>query len=152
VAELVGVRHGETPWDWRDAVLEDQPARATKLVPAVLAQPGVSGVKLVTQLGTALLGLGIARAKFDKNLRGRNLEDALFKMLLKNRPFGLLGYKDEAARWARLVPAWPQERIRRALEAATAADLALKSTTISDERAILIDLVLRLAIPARETA
>jgi DNA polymerase III subunit delta len=150
LGELVGVRHGETLWDWRDAVLDDQPGRAVKLAPAVLAQPGVSGVKLVSQLGTALVGLGIARAGYDKGARGRALEDLIFKVLLRNRPFGLLGYKEEASRWARWAPQWPESRIRAALRAAGEADLALKSTTISDERGIVVDLVLRLGLEKTE--
>jgi DNA polymerase-3 subunit delta len=153
VGELVGVRHGETAWDLRDAVLADETGRAVGLVPRVLAQPGVSGVKLVTQLGTALIGLGIARSAYDKGARGRSLEDTTFKALLRNRPFGLLGYKEEAARWAQWAPRWPGLRIRTALRAARDADLALKSTTISDERAIVVDLVLRLGVVERaETA
>jgi DNA polymerase III subunit delta len=146
LGELVGVRHGETLWDWRDAVLGDEPGRAVKLVPSILAQPGVSGVKLVSQLGTALVGIGIARAGYDKGARGRALEDAIFKTLLRNRPFGLLGYKDEASRWARWAPRWPGARVRFALKAACEADLALKSTTISDERAIVVELVLRIGL------
>jgi DNA polymerase III subunit delta len=149
VGELVGVRHGETVWDLRDAVLADEPGRAVALVARVLAQPGVSGVKLVTQIGTALIGLGIARSAYDKGARGRSLEDIIFKALLRSRPFGLLGYKEEATRWSRWAARWPEQRIRSALRAAGEADLALKSTTISDERAIVVDLVLRVGVTER---
>jgi DNA polymerase-3 subunit delta len=146
VGELVGVRHGETMWDWREAVLNGEPGRAVTLLAPVLAQPGVSGVKLVTQLGTALVGLGIARAIYDKGSRGRSLEDAVFKVLLRNRPFGLLGYKEEAARWARLAPRWPLPRIRAALRLARTTDEGLKNTTVSDERGLLTDLVLQVTV------
>lgn len=101
IGELVGVRRGETLWDWRGAVLQDQSGPAVALLPAVLAQPGVSGVKLVTLLGTALIGVGIARSFYDQGIRGGALEDAVFKALLKNRPAGLLGYNEEAGRWSR---------------------------------------------------
>ena len=86
VGQLIGVRQGETQWDWRAAILEGQTGRAITLLPAILAQPGMSGVKLVTLLGTTLIGLGIARRIQDKGLRGRALEDAVFKALLKNGP------------------------------------------------------------------
>jgi DNA polymerase III subunit delta len=142
VGELVGIRHGETLWDWREAVLSGQAGRAVTLLLPVLAQPGVSGVKLVTQLGTALVGVGIARALYDKGLRGRTLEDAMFKVLLRNRPFGLLGYKEEATSWARWAPQWPVPRIQAALRAARTTDESLKTTTVSDERGLLTDLVL----------
>src|ERR1051325_9541404 len=56
VTALLGVRHGETPADWCDAVLHDETARAAEVLPHILAQAGVSGVGLVTMLGAQLLG------------------------------------------------------------------------------------------------
>ncbi|HEY9016666.1 MAG TPA: DNA polymerase III subunit delta, partial [Gemmatimonadales bacterium] len=144
VGELVGIRRGETLWDWRASVLEDQTARAVTLLPAILAQPGTSGVKLVTALGTALLGLALTRSLYDKGARGRALEEAVVSALFRSRPNGLLGFRDEAAQWARIAPAWPESRVRAALRAALAADEALKTTTISDEQGVLTDLVLQL--------
>lgn len=152
VGELVGVRHGETLWDWREALLGGQAGRAATLLTAVLAQPGVSGVKLVTTLGTALVGLGIARAHYDLGARGRALEAAVLKTLLSVRPFGLLSYKEEASRWSRWAPCWPNGRIHAALRAARDTDQALKNTTISDERGLLTDLTLRIGIPPAEAA
>jgi DNA polymerase-3 subunit delta len=146
VGELVGIRHGETLWDWREAVLNGESGRAVSLLLPVLAQPGVSGVRLVSQLGTALVGVGIARTLYDKGLRGRTLEDAVFKVLLRNRPFGLLGYKEEAASWARWAPRWPVPRIRAALRVACTTDQSLKNTTVSDERGLLTDLVLQVTM------
>jgi hypothetical protein len=124
--------------------LEGNTARAAALLPSVLAQPGVSGVKLVTALGTALVGLGIARAHYDRGLRGGALEAAVLQSLLKIRPFGLLGYKEEASRWSRSVPVWPGRRIRAALRDARDIDERLKNTTVSDERGLMMDLVLRM--------
>jgi DNA polymerase-3 subunit delta len=152
VGELVGVRRGETPWDWRAAVLDDQPGRAVGLLPAILAQPGMTGVKLVTLLGTTLVGMGISRSLYDRGLRGRALEDGVFRALLKSRPTGLLGYKEEAARWAGLMGRWPAPRIYAALKAALEADQALKSTTISDEHGVLTDLVMRIGVRSVEAA
>lgn len=152
VGELVGIQHGETLWDWRSAVLDDQSGRAVTLLPAILAQPGMSGVKMVTHLGAALIGLGVARNLYDSGSRGGSLEDSIFRTLLKNRPGNLLGYKGEAAHWARLCPQWPAMRVRLALRAALEADQALKSTTISDERGVLTDLVLRIGVRSAEAA
>jgi DNA polymerase III subunit delta len=150
VGDLVGVRHGETLWDWREAVLDGQAGRAASLLPSILAQPGVSGVKLLTTLGTALVGLGIARAHYDRGLRGRSLEAAVLKSLLSARPFGLLGYKEEASRWGSWAPRWPSQRISAALRAARDTDQALKDTTISDDRGLLTDLVLRITLEGGE--
>ncbi|HEX6433333.1 MAG TPA: DNA polymerase III subunit delta [Gemmatimonadales bacterium] len=152
VGELVGIQHGETIWDWRAAILDDQSGRAVSLLPAILAQPGMSGVKMVTHLGAALIGLGVARGLYDRGGRGRSLEDSIFRTLLKNRPGNLLGYKAEAAHWARLCPQWSSMRIGSALRAALEADQALKSTTISDERGVLTDLVLRIGVRPAEAA
>jgi DNA polymerase-3 subunit delta len=144
VAELVGVRHGETMFDWRDAVFDEEPGRAAQLLGPVLGQAGTSGVRLLTLLGTTLVGLGAVRAAYDRNVRGARLEDAGFQLMRGARLYGLLSWGDEARRWARWAPSWPSSRIRAALAAAVAADVALKSTTISDERGVLMDLVLRL--------
>jgi DNA polymerase III subunit delta len=146
IGELVGIQHGETLWDWRSAVLDDDPGQATRLLPAVLAQPGMTGVKMVAHLGAALIGLGVARCLYDQGSRGRNLEDSIFRALLKNRPGNLLSYKGEAAHWSRLCERWPANRVRSALRAALEADQALKSTTVSDERGVLTDLVLRIGV------
>ena len=146
VGELVGVRHGETLWDWRDAVFDGDTGRAATLLSPVLAQSGVSGVKLVTAIGTALVGIGTARAQYDRGVRGGALGAAVMKTLLSIRPFGLLSYKEEANRWSRWAPNWPNDRIRSALRAAWNTDEALKNTTVSDERSLLLDLVLRMSV------
>jgi DNA polymerase III subunit delta len=152
VGELVGVRHGETVFDWRDAVLEDNPGPAIHLLGPLLDQPGNSGVKLVTMLGTTLIGLGIARSYYDRPLRGRALDEAVFGAIRRTRVFGLLGWGEEKGRWLRWAPAWPADRIADALRSTLVADRALKFTSISDERGILTDLVLRMATSKRAAA
>lgn len=148
VGDLVGVRHGETVFDWREAVLEGDTPRAVILTPQVLAQSGVSGVRLVTLIGTTLAGLQVARTLHDKGTSGRSLEEQLFKVLLRARPFGLGDWKAEVRRWASWAPQWSAPRIRDALASALAADKALKNTTISDEEGIVMELVLRLGMGA----
>jgi DNA polymerase III subunit delta len=149
VGELVGVRSGETQWDWRAAVLDDRSGPAVTLLPALLAQPGVTGVKLVSLLGTALVGVGVARGIYDKGMRGHALEDAVLKALFKHRPAGLLGYREEASRWSRWAQRWSPARLRAALRAALETDQALKNTTVSDERGLLTELVMRLGMSRR---
>jgi DNA polymerase III subunit delta len=152
VGELLGVRHGETALDWRDAVLDDRSGPAVRLLGPLLDQPGNSGVKLVTMLGTTLIGVGIARAYYDRRLRGKALDDAVFGVIRRIRVFGLLGWTEEKARWLRWAPAWPADRVAAALRSVLEADRALKGTTISDERGILTDAVLRLATSRRAAA
>ena len=150
VGDLVGVRHGETMYDWRDAVFEDATGRALTLLRPVLDQSGISGVKLVTLLGTTLAGISLARAHRDKGVRGGALEGTILKSLYVVRPYGLPEWKAEAAKWARWSERWPAARLSAALRATLAADQALKSTTLTDEQALLAELVMRLGLSRAE--
>jgi DNA polymerase-3 subunit delta len=152
VGELVGVRHGETIYDWRDAVMEDRVGPAVHLIGPLLDQPGTSGVELAALLGTTLVGVGVARSYMDKGQRGRALDDAVFRAIQRCRVFGLLSWSEEKTRWIRWGPRWPATRVTGALRAVLAADTALKNTTISDERGILTDLVLRMVTSAKAAA
>jgi DNA polymerase III subunit delta len=152
IGELVGVRHGETMFDWRDAVFDDRTDRAISLLSPVLDQPGSSGVKLVTLLGTTLIGVGIARTHYDRGLKGRALDDVVYETIRRNRVYGILGWTEEKGRWVRWSGSWSAERVRDALRAARDADKALKETTISDERGIVTDLLLRMAAPGKVAA
>lgn len=152
VGELVGVRSGETSFDWRDALFDGRTAQAVALLGPILEQPGSSGVKLVTLTGTTLIGVGIARSHLDRRVRGRALEDAVFETIKRVRVFGLLSWGEEKSRWVRWASAWPASRVRAGLRAALEADQALKGTTVSDERGILTDMVFRMAVAKREAA
>jgi DNA polymerase-3 subunit delta len=152
VGELVGVRHGETSFDWRDALFDGRTPQAIRLLGPVLGQPGSSGVKLVTLAGTTLVGIGLTRSLADRGLRGRALDNAVFETMRRVRLFGLLPWSEERARWVRWASAWPASRVRAGLRAALDADRALKGTTISTEQGILADMVLRMAPARREAA
>jgi len=109
-------------------------------------------VRLISLLGTSLVGVGLARSHFDRRVRAGQLERVVLERLRQLRVFGLPDWKEESARWARWAAAWPAPRLRNGLRAARDADQALKNTTVSDERGILTDLVLRLAVERREAA
>lgn len=149
---LVGVRRGETVFDWRDAVLRGDAARASALLEPVLAQSGVTGVRLVSLLGTGLLGVRAARAHYDDGTRGRGLVDAVFRTFMAARPGGLGEWKRDAALFAECAPAWPLPRLKAALRAALRADQLLKETVVSDERGIMLSLALELAASGRRAA
>lgn len=152
VGELVGVRRGETLFDWRDALFDGRTAPAVRLLGPILDQPGSSGVKLVTLAGTTLIGVGLARGLVDRKMAGRALDDAVFETIRRLRVFGLLPWSEERGRWVRWASSWTAGRVRAGLRAALEADVALKGTTISDERAILTDMVLRMAPVKQEAA
>jgi DNA polymerase-3 subunit delta len=152
VGALVGVRHGETVYDWRDAVLDGEAGRAGRMIGPLLDQSGVTAVRLVSLLGTSLVGVGLARSHYDRRVRGGQLERLVLDRLRQLRIFGLPDWKSESGRWARWAAAWPAGRVRDGLRAARQADQALKNTVISDERGVLTDLVLRLAVARSEAA
>src|SRR5213594_200591 len=68
VSNLVGVRRDETVFDLVEAALERRVARAAQLVEPVLEQAGMSGVKIVSLLGTHLVGTALARAERDREI------------------------------------------------------------------------------------
>lgn len=152
VASLVGIRHGETLHDLVAAALRREPARAARMVEGVLAQAGMSGVRIVIALGTALVGTALARAELDRGTPHGRLAEAVFRHLLAARPFGLRSYKLESAQWAEWAGSWNAAGLRQALRLALAADQALKSTGVSDEAGVIRQLVLSLGAPAREAA
>jgi hypothetical protein len=109
-------------------------------------------VRLVSLLGTSLVGVGLARSHYDRRIRAGGLERLLLERLRQLRIFGLPDWNEESARWARWAADWPAARVRDALRATRDADQALKNTTISGERGILTDLLLRLAVQRSEAA
>jgi DNA polymerase-3 subunit delta len=152
VTSLVGVRRGETVHDLVQAAMQRQAARAVQLVERVLEQAGMSGVKIVTLLGTHLVGTALARAERDRGVNVTRLPDSVFRQLLAVRPYGLRGYKEEAANWSAWSALWTGAELSRALRDALAADNALKTATVSDDRGIVTQLVLGFAVMKREAA
>jgi DNA polymerase III delta subunit len=150
VTGLVGVRQGETVYDLVEAALARRVPRAAQLVEHVLEQAGMSGVKIVSLLGTHLVGTALARAERDRG--ARRLPEVMFRHLLATRPYGLRGWKEEAAHWSDWSANWTAPELSRALKAALAADIALKTPTISDERGIVTQLVLGFAPMKQEAA
>lgn len=153
VAAAVGVRHGETLDDLITAALERRVGDAARTLGPVLAQSGMSGVKVVSMLGTGLVGLAAARAELDHGAAPGRLEYTMLQRLIASRPAGLgAGYKDVAARWAKWVREWTAPELSRAIRLALAADRALKGTHMTDEYGIVLDLLLGLARQAKEAA
>jgi DNA polymerase-3 subunit delta len=152
VAALVGVRRGETLSDLVDAALTQRLPVAARLVAPVLEQAGMTGVRVVTALGTALIGTALARAELDRGVSLARLPDVLFAHIRAAKPFGLGNWKEEAARWARWAGRWQPAGLQQALRRTLAADYALKSSTVSDDQAIVTELVLTWTVPQREAA
>lgn len=150
VTGLVGVRRGETIHDLVEAALERRAARAAQLVEPVLEQAGLSGVRIVTLLGTHLVGTALARAERDRG--STRIEDSVFRQMQWARPYGLRTWKEEAARWAEWSQQWSATDLDRALRATLKADVALKTATVTDDRGLVMQLVLGFAVMRREAA
>ncbi len=152
VAALVGVRRGETLQDLVDAALERRGTAVARLVEPVLEQAGMTGVRILTALGTALIGTALARAELDRGTPRVRLESIVLNHIRTARPFGLGSWEGAAARWARWAGGWSADELRQALRLTLAADRALKSSTVTDEQGILMQLVLEFAVLKREAA
>jgi DNA polymerase-3 subunit delta len=146
VARLVGVNRGQTVEDWLEAVIARDLPRALALTDAVLPQAGVSAVRMVTALGAELVGLRMARALADGGLSGGRLERAVFDQLRRSRPAGGRNWEQMARAWAAAAGGWSAVDLDAAIRAAYQADLTLKSTTVSDDRATLRTLLLSLHV------
>lgn len=152
VSSLVGVRRGETIYDLVEAALERRAARAAQLVEPVLEQAGMSGVKILSLLGTHLVGTALARSERDRGVSPTRLSDVIYRQMQSVRPYGMRSYKEEAARWAKWSELWTARELGDSLRAALAADNALKTATVSDDRGIVTQLVLGFAAMKREAA
>jgi DNA polymerase-3 subunit delta len=152
VADLVGVRHGETLFDFVDAVTARRGVAAAELVPRLLDAPGVTGVRLVTTLTTALVGVALARAILDEGSSRSATEARLFRAIQEGRPFGLRDWRLEAGRWAADAAHWSQPELEAALEELLRADRRLKHTTVAGAAEIVQEALLTMAGQAVEAA
>lgn len=150
VAALVGVRGGETLQDLVDAALEHHAPAAARLVEPVLEQAGMTGVRVLSALGSAVLGTAFARAELDRGAAPDRLAAQVLSHLRAARPYGLGNWDQTAQRWARWATLWSGGELRRALRLALEADRALKSSTIRDEPGILAHLVLAWGVPGAQ--
>src|SRR5207302_5321255 len=102
----VGVRRDETVFDLVEAALERRVARAAQLVEPVLEQAGTSGVKIVSLLGTHLVGTALARAERDRGVHAARLPDTIYRQMQSVRPYGMRSQEEEAGRWAAWRALW----------------------------------------------
>lgn len=144
VTAFVGVRRGETLHDWVDAVLMRETANAVEMLDTVLSGAGVTGVRILNTLGIGLIGVKLAVALRERGYTEGRLRNSLFNVIRAARPFGLRGWKDEAALWARAAEGWTSADVRTALRAAYDCDVALKSTTLTGERGTIVDMLLQM--------
>lgn len=136
VADVVGIRHGETLGDFLDRVAERDAAGALALLPHVLSQPKTSAVSMVMALTVQTLAIawGITRG-------GRA---DYFELLKSGKAFPMRPWGEAARAWSAAERYWTDDALDAALDALLAADIALKETRVSSDAQILATLVLAL--------
>ena len=145
VSDLVGVRRGETSQDWVGTVLARDIARSISMLETVLGGARTTAVRMVSALGTGLIGVCIARRQLDRGRSLRQAQETVFDALRAARPFGVRGWKEESASWTRAASNWTYGELSQAIRAAYDCDRALKSTTVSDEAGVLAQMALSMA-------
>jgi len=146
VADLIGVRHGETLHDWIEAVLIRDTPRAVGILDFVLAGAGVTGVRLIATLGTGLVGVRLARALLDDGKPAARIEGMIRKTVQSAKTgWTFRDWNDPFALLARAAGAWTTREIDDALLAAYECDVALKSTTVSDVRGTITEMLLKMS-------
>jgi DNA polymerase III subunit delta len=144
VADIVGVRRGETMVDLLDAVADRDATRALDMLPHVLAQPKTTGVQLVMALGTQCLGLAYAAARIEERVHPAKLSGELFAMMKEGGAYPGRPWGEATQAWMKRAPNWSTEQLDRAIVRLADADHALKDTRVSSEEQVLTSLVLAL--------
>ena len=153
VAEIVGIRRGETMGDLLDFVGMRNTGRALALVDHVLSQPKVTGVQLVMALATQTLALAWGRAKRDAGMPAPQLERAYWDLLKGSGAYTGRPWNDAVNAWGGMTMKWTLPELDRALEALLSADLALKDTKVSSVEQIVSGAILAMgAVSAARSA
>lgn len=145
VADLVGVRHGETVFDFVDAVTGRRGVAAAEMAQRLLEAPGVTAVRLVATLSTALVGVALARALLDEGVARGAVEGRLFGAIQEARPMGVRNWQLEAEGWARDAAQWTLAELDAAIAELFRADRRLKHTTVAGAVEILQEALLTMA-------
>ena len=142
VADVVGVRRGETLGDFLDRVAARDAGGALALLPHILAQPKTSAVSIVMALTTQMLaiGWGITRSRAD-----------YFELLKSGKAFPMRPWGEAARAWSAAERHWDDATIDASLDALLAADIALKETRLSSDTQLLTNLVLAICGAERST-
>ena len=144
VAEVVGVRRGESLGDLLDAIGARDAAAALALVPGVLQQPKTSAVSIVMFLTTQMLAMGYGVAARESGVPARALFNEYMALLKESGAFPGRPWGEAVTAWSRNTDRWSSPAIDVALAALLEADAALKETRLSSDEQILTTLVLAL--------
>lgn len=144
VAEVVGVRRGESVGDLLDAVAAKDATTALALVPGVLQQPKTSAVSIVMNLTTQMLALAYGVAVRAAGTPPRALFNEYMALLKESGAFPGRPWGEAVTAWTRNTDRWTGSELDAALSALLSADAALKETRLSSDEQLLTSLVLTL--------
>jgi DNA polymerase III subunit delta len=153
VADVVGVRRGESLGDLLDAVAAKDADTALGLIPIILQLPKTNAVSVVMALTVQTLALGFAEATLAAGSSPRGLFNELMALLKDTGAFPFRPWGEAVTAWTKHAPRWTAAEIDAALHALLAADAALKETRLSSPEQLLTTVVLALCSqPARRAA
>jgi DNA polymerase-3 subunit delta len=144
VADIVGVRRGESLGDLLDAIAAKDVSAALSLIPIVLPLPKTTAVSIVMALTVQMLALGYAEATLAAGTSQRGLFNELMVLLKDTGAFPHRPWGEAVGAWTKHAARWTAGEIDGALRSLLAADAALKETRLSSDEQLLTTLVLAL--------
>ncbi|AHG88442.1 DNA polymerase III, delta subunit [Gemmatirosa kalamazoonensis] len=144
VADVVGVRRGETLGDLLDAVARRDATTALGLVDHVLSQPKASAVVVVMALSTQFLALAWGQAMRARGTNPGQLAREYWTLLKEGGAYPGRPWGEAVNAWTATVDRWTAPALDRALDLLLDADAALKETRVSTDEQLLASLVLSL--------
>ena len=144
VAEVVGVRRGESLGALLDAVGAKDAVAALALVAGVLQQPKTSAVSIVMSLTTQTLAMAYGAVAREGGTAPRAMFGEYMALLKESGAFPGRPWGEAVTAWARNTDRWTVSELDAALSALLSADMALKETRLSSDEQLLTSLVLTL--------
>lgn len=152
VADIVGVRRGESLGDLLDAVAAKDVSAAIGLIPIVLQLPKTNAVSIVMALTVQTLALGYSEAALAAGASPRGLFNELMTLLKDTGAFPFRPWGEAVNAWTKHASRWTAAEIDAALHALLTADAAFKDTRLSSPEQSLTTLVLALCGQAARRA
>ena len=152
VADVVGVRRGESLGDLLDAVAAKDADTALGLIPIILQLPKTNAVSVVMALTVQTLALGFAEATLAAGASPRGLFNELMALLKDTGAFPFRPWGEAVNAWTKHASGWTGAETDAGLHALLAADAALKETRLSSPEQLLTTLVLALCSQTAQRA
>jgi DNA polymerase-3 subunit delta len=152
VADIVGVRRGESLGDLLDAVAAKDAGAALTLAPIVLQLPKTNVVTIIMALTTQTLALAYAEAAMASGLSPRGLFPELMGLLKETGAYPMRPWGEAVTSWVKHAPRWSAVELESALSVLLHADAALKDTRLSTPEQQLTTIVLALCSSAARRA